>query len=279
MRRAGLAVAGLLPVAALLAWVCGLGRFSWWFLATGVPAVVVLAALGSVTRRDHTSWVRVALVAGVLGGLLGTAGYDLFRIPFVLDGRRLFAPIESYGVLLTDARSSSNLTDLAGWSYHVVNGVGFGIAYAAVMVGRRWWWGIGWGLALETATLVTPFADAYALRGNWDVIAIAYAAHVPYGAAVGWAAQDAGRWVPDLAGRRIPVVATSLVAVAAGLLWWHQPWTDKEPISTWRRVPLGACATVDGQRSCPTGDGVHRVRGDGPYTGGFVLVDPALGRD
>ena len=74
---------------------------------------------------------------------MGTIGYDLFRLPFVASGLRVLAPIDSYGVLLLDAHTSSPLSGFAGWVYHFSNGIGFGIAYAAVALGRRrWYWAV-----------------------------------------------------------------------------------------------------------------------------------------
>ena len=64
--------------------------------------------------------------------------------------------IQSFGILALNANSSSPATDWAGWSDHFLNGIGFGIAYAMVALGRRWAWGILWGCTLETLTLLTP---------------------------------------------------------------------------------------------------------------------------
>lgn len=134
-------LSGLLSVASLLAWAFRLGRFDLWFLALGAPAIVFLIGVGlCVARLGRFPRLRLALIAGVVGGLLGIIGYDLFRIPFAALGLRLFAPIESYGELLLNADSSSPLTDFAGWGYRFANGLGFGIFYAAVALGRRWWW-------------------------------------------------------------------------------------------------------------------------------------------
>lgn len=313
---------GLLSVASLLAWAYRLGRFDLWFLAVGAPAILLLIAIGVwVTRMGRYPRLRAALITGVIGGLLGTIGYDLFRIPFAAAGLRLFAPIESYGVLLVNADSSSPWTDLAGWSYHFANGIGFGVFYAALALGRRWWWGIAWGMVLETGTLITPFATTYAIAGQWDLIAIAYAAHVAYGYPLGRVVQS-GRAFADsaLEVSRRPIVWT-LVALASFLLIWHRPFVipgdvrARHPVAQgpsavvvegrfvpeWLRVASGGCVvlrnddesayTVDAasnkpvlktgktERVCFDEVGVHRVRiSNTPYSGGFVIVDPALAR-
>lgn len=303
--RGTAALCGLLNVASLLAWVFGLGAFHLWFLAVGLPALVVLVAISIWSARSPEAdpYLRRALVAGALGGLLGTIGYDLFRIPFIIGGLRLFAPIDSYGVLLLDAGASSQLTGLAGWSYHFTNGIGFGIAYAIVALGRRWPWAVVWGLVLETATILTPFADSYAIAGKWDLIAIAYAAHLAYGIPLGLIVQRAAHW--DVR-RPLPVpLWVSLAALAVGLVAWLRPTpsipqraetaiVDGRFVPEWVRIHPDECAEVtntDGGdfasprlgvaagetgRICDDAVGVHRIRhSDEPYSGGFLLVDEA----
>ncbi|HEX7166036.1 MAG TPA: hypothetical protein VF230_03550 [Acidimicrobiales bacterium] len=301
---------GVASVVSLLGWVFGVSSFSTLFWLLSAPALAATLVLGALsTRRRGWTHLHAVLVCGTVGGLLGTVGYDLFRIPFVAAGFRLFAPIDSYGVLLLDAQHSSPLTGFAGWAYHVSNGVGFGIAYAAAALGRRARWGVAWAMVLETATVVTPFADAYGLRGRWVPIAIAYGAHVPYGLAVGWAAQRGQGLVDDL--RTVTRAPTTklLAAVAAGLLLWHQPWTgldiggasettlrDGRFHPEWVRVAPGECAVVhnadaadhelvvEGRGTsiaagttgalCFDDGGAHRVRvGERAYSGGFVIVD------
>lgn len=148
----------------------------WAFL----PSLLLLLWVGRLS-----SSVRDSMIVGAVGGLLGTFGYDLFRVPFMLMGKRVFAPISAYGVWLLDGDRSTALTELAGWSYHFSNGITFGIMYALVATRRSWKWAILWGLALETIVVVSPFADAFALRGAYGALAIAYAGHLAYGYPLG----------------------------------------------------------------------------------------------
>jgi hypothetical protein len=314
--RPVVALLGVLSVTSLLAWVYGLGSFRTWFLVTGAPAVVALVALAIAAARGRGPRdLRLALVGGALGGLAGTIGYDLFRIPFVVGGLRLFAPIDSYGVLLMGADGSSPTTGFVGWAYHFTNGIGFGIAYAAVALGRRWPWAVLWGLLLETATIVTPFVDSYGLRGHWDLIAIAYAAHIGYGVPLGLIVQRAKHWDP-IRPLLIPMSAL-LVMLVVGLGIWLRPGTRNADDQRggaaaagpsvlvkngkfhpeWTRYGPGECVTLTNADAtsytlaappnkqlpanatieiCPTGKGAHRVKLDGrPYSGGFLLFDPA----
>jgi len=304
-----LVVLPLLCVSPLLAWVAGLGAFSTWAVLLGIPAVLVTAGLGwRECRRRPVGRLGVAVTAGFFGGLLGTVGYDLFRVPFLAFGLRLLAPIDSYGVLMLDARASNGLTGLAGWSFHFANGICFGIAFAVVALGRRWWWALVWAMVLETATVVTPFAETYGLRGREDLILIAYLAHVPYGVVLGLLVEHG-----EATYRRVhevtkwPIAAT-LGVLAGVLLLWLRPLppygtdasteiVDGRLSPAWLRVAPGGCASIrntdekpyvlrgaDGQPLvragqvrivCFSDEGVHRVRtSERAFSGGFVIVDP-----
>jgi hypothetical protein len=284
---------GLCSVVPLLAWVYGLGSFAAWFWVLAAPAAVLLGTTAWWVSRPGSGRpvLRTVLAAGTMGGLIGTIGYDLFRVPFVLAGLRVLAPIDSYGVLILDANTSSPLSGFTGWAYHFSNGIGFGIAYAAIALGRSKWWGVAWALVLETATIVTPFADSYGLHGKYGIIAIAYAAHVPYGLAVGWAAERGESLLTQLGEVSPRTTIYALAGLVAVLFAWHRPFStgESEPTATvtgnrfhpqWIRVPVGGCANlrIDAgapTRKCFTEAGVHRVRlDDRPYSGGFVIIDP-----
>lgn len=308
---------GLCSVVPLLAWVYGLGSFAVWLWALAAPGLIFVAATGLFLRRTRGyPTLYVALVAGALGGLAATIAYDLVRGPFVALGYQLFSPINSYGILMLGATHSSHLSDTLGWLYNFWNGIGFGIGYAMVGLGRRWWWAIPWALALETTTIVTPYADVYGLRNHLDVIAIAYGAHVAYGVPLGLIVQRAAGW--EALGPSQPPVSWALAAMAGLLALWQQPWVvNADPAAVaghpavavsadrfqpaWTRVPDGGCVAVSNndastyrlslpagalpltahsRRSyCFSGAGVKRVQLNRvPYSGGWVLVDPSLPR-
>ena len=246
-----IALAGA-PVASLLAWVFGLGRFSVWFWRMSAPGIVALAAVGLVTsKREPNSRLHTALVVGTIGGLIGTAGYDVFRLPFMFAGYRLLAPIDSYGVLLLGAQSSSALTGFAGWMFHVSNGVAFGIAYAVVALRRPWGWAVLWAMVLESATVLTPFVDTYALRGKWNLIGIAYAAHVFYGVPLGRWVQRADVRMEQLHEMTKQPALLALALVTAGILIWHHPWATSVDDRAGERVAPGPSAVVRHERFAP----------------------------
>ncbi|MEU4065746.1 hypothetical protein AB0F25_25555 [Streptomyces wedmorensis] len=241
---AGCALLGLLAVAPLPAWAYGLGSFAAWFWAVTVPSLALLAAVGLATarsaryRRLHTS-----LVVGTVGGLLGTLAYDVFRVPFLLTGYRLFAPIDSYGVLILDAGSSNAWTGLAGWVFHFGNGIGFGVCYAIVARGRPWYWALVWGLAIESIVVATPVAGVYALRGPL-LLAIAYGGHLAYGVPLGLLVSDPERTADALRLISPRTTAYTLLALAAALLLWQRPFAPSAPVRAGEQVAPGPSAIV-----------------------------------
>jgi len=159
------------------------------------PLVVLPCCLGLIAaqiwaRRTQRHQLADALAVGFLGGLLGTIAYDVARIPFVIAGMRVFAPIECYGVWVTGASLSSRFTDVSGWLYHFSNGITFGIMYAFPLARKHWAWALVWAFVLESMAVFSPFARIFHLLGDYRSIGIAYYGHVAYGLALGWVVRN-----------------------------------------------------------------------------------------
>lgn len=154
-----------------------------------LPSLLLLIFIGGYLwyKKDKLGHV---LLLGFLGGLIGTIGYDLIRIPFMLMGSRIFAPIAMYGMWLTDATVSTSFTDLVGWLYHFSNGITFGIMYALFMMGRNMWWAVLYALLLETIFVVSPFGELFGLTGKPLALTAAYIGHVAYGYPLGKMVQN-----------------------------------------------------------------------------------------
>lgn len=298
-RPLGLFVLAGGSIAALLADIFGIAPMHLVFWFVSVPSMVLLAVLGSLSKvgGDWRDRIRV----GALGGLVGTLGYDIVRVPFAMAGQRVFAPIESYGILIADGAASSALTSTLGWVYHFTNGITFGIAYAAIAARRHWAWGVLWGLVLESVALFSPFGVRYNIAGQAGPIAIAYGAHLAYGYPLGKIVQDFDVVRSRLARFTVAIVL-SLASVI--LLGWLRPWDGPAapgPVAVvardrfepeWLRIAAGECVTIENRsgtrfetahgevaaigpsRLCFARAGVYRVKlGPRPYSGGFVYVD------
>ncbi len=263
--RALCALLGLTPVVPLLAWMYGIGSYTAYWLLVATPGMLLLAVIAAWPGhlRRHPA-LRTAFISGAVGGILATMAYDVVRIPFVVTGLRLFTPIDSFGMLMLNANHSSHLTEFAAWSAHFSDGVGFGVAYSMVALGRRWWWGPLWGVALEASTLITPYTQVYGLAGHWDLIALALGAHLVYGTPLGLIVRKADTFTRGVDEMSRFVAPAFLAICVAAMALWQQPWStaadlrsDSERaagvevvvnngkfVPEWTRVRPGECVLV-----------------------------------
>ncbi|MDO5971426.1 hypothetical protein Q4Q35_16590 [Flavivirga aquimarina] len=154
-----------------------------------IPSIILLLGVLLFSYFKSKEVFKLILV-GAIGGLIGTFGYDLIRVPFMLMGSRIFAPINMYGVWLTDATIGNAYTDTIGWIYHFSNGITFGIMYALFMRGRSFWWAIAYALLLETIFVVSPFGALFGLTSKPLSLVAAYIGHVAYGYPLGKLVQN-----------------------------------------------------------------------------------------
>jgi len=220
----GVAVMGLATtsIAALLAELYGVASMRSVVVFGAIPAGALLIAAAS-SRHPTLADIGIRIRIGALGGVLGTIGYDLVRIPFAMAGMRVFSPIHSYGVLVAGSSHSTGWTDALGWLYHLSNGITFGIIYAVVAARRTRWLGVVWGLLLETAAVYGPFAGRYGLSGQTFAIVVAYGAHLAYGYPLGVVVEhydSMAQWL-----RRSRFAVTTAIAVPAALIILaFRPW-------------------------------------------------------
>ena len=162
-----------------------------------IPSLILLFALLWYCLKKHLQIFNLVLV-GAVGGLIGTFGYDLIRVPFMLMGSRIFAPINMYGVWIADASYGSGFTDTIGWLYHFSNGITFGILYALFMKGKSIWWAIAYALLLETIFVVSPFGELFGLTTKPLSLVAAYVGHIAYGYPLGRLTRDFDTTVESL---------------------------------------------------------------------------------
>jgi hypothetical protein len=174
--------------AALLCKIYGIASMHDAALFSFLPASVALVFLYNLSKHIAPS-VHAHVKLGFWGGLLGTVGYDLIRIPFHLTGLKVFFPISVYGIWLTDHAHSSVLTETVAWLYHFSNGITFGMMYGIVMHKRHWAWAMPWAFALETIAIVSPFSTIFGVIDNYYALGIAYLGHIAYALPLGWVMQ------------------------------------------------------------------------------------------
>ncbi|MDB6016023.1 MAG: hypothetical protein JWR19_512 [Pedosphaera sp.] len=183
---------------AFLSFACLLGQFFglWSMRLFGCwvlpPATALLAIIAYFQRRapNNAANAHTWIVQGALGGIIAAVAYDLYRLPFVLNGAPLFKPFSRFGQLLLGADGPEWLVQLLGWAYHFSNGAALGIMFLAMVVRpnpRLLFWGaVAWALFVEMMLLLTPYASFFGLPVNGRFIFLTASAHLIFGLVLGW---------------------------------------------------------------------------------------------
>lgn len=159
-------------------------------LALAGTTLVLIAAVVAVWTRARAETrgrlLRVAAV-GLAAALVATAVYDLTKLILARLEPSPFNPfgaIPIFGSLLTGAEASTRLALAAGVTFHVVNGLCFGLAYCFLFGRRGAVAGILWGLFLETFQLIL-YPDWLGITLWQEFARISALSHVAYGAVLG----------------------------------------------------------------------------------------------
>lgn len=164
--------------AALLGELYGLWSMQSYALLAMLPACLILGAL---------AWGRPWVVEGAVAGVVAALVYDLYRLPFVLNGAPLFRVFPRFGELLLGGSEPVWLVQTLGWGYHFLNGASLGIMLLAMVTRPRFllWGGVIWGLVVEILLLATPYATFFGLETNARFLFLTASAHLVFGLALG----------------------------------------------------------------------------------------------
>lgn len=188
-----------------MSFACLLGHFyGFWSMRAFAPCVLLPASILLVVLAINGSpQTRFIIAQGALAGLFAAVVYDVFRLPFVLAGKPLFAVFPQFGQLLLFGRLNGDLslwTQVAGWAYHFQNGMALGIMGAAMIPlsaspKARFWSCVAWATAVETFLLLSPYYHYLGLHMPMSqFVPITLAAHLIFGAALGW--YFGRKWAP-----------------------------------------------------------------------------------
>src|SRR2546423_6585814 len=144
-----------------------------------LPAIVLLAVFAWRYRRGLPArWI----IYGAVGGIVAALAYDLFRLPFVLNGAPLFKPFAHFGELLIGQTEPRWLVQSVGWSYHFSNGAALGIMFLAALwrPTRCWlfWGAVVWALTVEALLLITPYMSFFGIPFDRRFIILTVSAHL-----------------------------------------------------------------------------------------------------
>lgn len=191
-----------------MSFACLLGEFySLWSMRSFacvalLPSTVLLIAVaiaGSQTKvlssrpelAQAATWIR----EGAIGGIIAAIAYDLFRVPFVLNGYPLFKVFPEFGRMLLDSSEPQWLVHAVGWTYHFSNGAALGIMFLCLLPRAMpkiyWISGVAWAMLVETILLLTPYRDFFKIAMPFTTFLLLTAsAHAIFGLALGaWCAK------------------------------------------------------------------------------------------
>ena len=227
---------------------------TWSIYLFPVIAVLMIGCLVLAKRQNDEVFLRCVFL-GTVGGLLGTFGYDVFRIPFYYLGLNLLSPIRAYGMWLCNSDSSTFWTDGIGFAYHISNGITFGWIYAIIAHKRSLWWAILWGLLLETLAIFSSFGAVFGLQGYSNAILLAYIAHLFYGYPLGMICED--KPISKEAGAVTKIIKQRPIPVAVALTFLVGFWFIAVRPAGWQTFPKNKIV-VGPDRLDPTWSNLHQ---------------------
>lgn len=180
-------------IAALLLQLTGVIRMPYTLTFVTAPGMIFLLCLLIRAGRAHRPLIVNRLQVGLIAGLAGLVAYNATRwvVATLLSLKTSpFYSIYIFGHLITGQPTDSAASAIAGWLYHISNGVTFAIMYTLIAGPARWWFGLLWGLILESAMLLI-YPSSVILRppALGPFIVVSLISHAMYGAVVGVGAQ------------------------------------------------------------------------------------------
>jgi len=155
-------------------------------LLPSLPLLALLAVWAWATGRAD---LLERMGAGLWAGSFATLAYDLVRVPIAHAGVPVFKAISYFGTVILAVSRPTPASEIVGWTYHFSNGVGFALMYTLLVSRPRWLSAVLWGVGLEVAMLMTPYAEVFGYRRSPGFIAASLAAHVCYGVGLWLAAR------------------------------------------------------------------------------------------
>lgn len=213
-------VLGAASIASLLLYFYGvsaMGTGTRWLLLPSLVALLLFLLLAAWRRQAD---LVDRILAGLWAGALATLAYDVVRVPISVSGIPVFKAISYFGTLILDQSAPTLSSEVAGWGYHLSNGVGFGLMYAVALTRFRLWSALVWGVTLELVMLLTPYAEVFGYRVSPKYLAMTIGSHLVYGAVL-WAALRYWDRLPDKRRHLGRLVALALLApLGIGVVAW-----------------------------------------------------------
>jgi hypothetical protein len=145
--------------------------------------VLIIWLLLAVRRQDRESTMVIGY--GAFFGFVAAIAYDIYRIPFALQGMPIFSVFPKFGQLILHREAPAWMIHSTGWLYHFSNGMGFGIMYMAVARRWSWQWAMIWALVIEVAMLLSPYLQKFGFVITPSFLFVTLSAHLIFGLILG----------------------------------------------------------------------------------------------
>lgn len=168
-------------------------QMSVWFVAAGVgaPCLAVFLVAWSAAETAQREQLRQHAKAGLVAGVAGLVAYDLARWTVVWTTGVEINPFEAFpvfGELLVGTRPSDSIRWVAGFGFHVFNGLGFAVFYSIFWGRKGMPAGVAWAFLLEVATLLV-YPGWLDIRAKGEFTVVSIAGHLCYGLTIGYVAK------------------------------------------------------------------------------------------
>jgi hypothetical protein len=147
-------------------------------LAGGLIAGITMASRPVALAR----WRRLVAVGAVVG-VVATVAYDVSRWLLVQVAGFHTSPFKAlpfFGEALLGSVGSPAARTAAGISFHLLNGIAFGIAYTVWFGERHPAWGLAFAMGLE-AFMLALYPGWLDVRSRQELTSISLLGHVAYG--------------------------------------------------------------------------------------------------
>jgi hypothetical protein len=180
-------------IAALLLHLAGVIRMPYTLSFITAPGMIFLLGVQIRAGRGHRPLIINRLRVGFMAGLFGLVAYNATRwaVATLLSLKTSpFYSIYIFGALITATPPDTVAAAVAGWLYHISNGVTFAIVYTLIAGPATWWFGLLWGLVLESVMLIIyPSSAILRPPALASFVVVSLISHALYGATVGVVAQ------------------------------------------------------------------------------------------
>src|SRR5438093_9195193 len=174
------------PIASLFLYFWGLSSMPSAVRFLVLPAIAGVFGVWAVSRLRNWFDLSSRIERGLWAGSFATLIYDLVRLPLAHFGIPIFKANSYFGTVILGTGHPTFASEVVGWGFHFATGVGFGLMYFLIVGEPELISAVGWGIALEVAMLLTPYAEVFGYRRSAGFLAATLSAHVFYGLGLWW---------------------------------------------------------------------------------------------